>query len=74
MRDKIARLAKANDRSINAEIIDRLEKSMVTGDTLEEIDLSLRELYDRIEKLETKFSYLHERINVTASQISVSLS
>lgn len=47
MRDRIAAEAKANGRSMNAEIIARLEK------TLEDDDL-LAELAQRVERLEAK--------------------
>lgn len=45
MRDRIARLAADNGRSMNSEIIDRLEKSF-------EVDESLNELWLKFEALE----------------------
>jgi len=61
MRAKIARLAKANGRSINAEIIDRLQKSMV-GDT-SSLEESIGDICDRIEKLEAVARDHEERIS-----------
>jgi hypothetical protein len=40
MRARIARLAKSNGRSSNAEIVDRLQKSMI-GDTIAAIEESV---------------------------------
>jgi hypothetical protein len=51
MRAKIARLAKANNRSINAEIVDRLQKSMI-DDAIHNLEESMGEIFDRVEKLE----------------------
>ena len=53
MRDKIARLAKANGRSINAELIALLERALSHGDAVEELQESMGEIFDRVEKLET---------------------
>jgi hypothetical protein len=53
MRDKIARLAKANGRSINAELIALLERALSHGDAVEELQTSTGELFDRVEKLES---------------------
>jgi Cu/Ag efflux pump CusA len=50
MRERITLLAKANGRSVNAEIIDRLQRSI--ADTVP-VDDTIAELYDRIEKLES---------------------
>jgi hypothetical protein len=52
MRTRLARLAKANGRSINAEIIDRLQKSMI-GDTIANLEESVADILERIEKLES---------------------
>jgi hypothetical protein len=52
MRAKIARLAKKNNRSINAEIIDRLQKSMI-DDAINNLEESMGEIFDRVEKLES---------------------
>jgi hypothetical protein len=52
MRDKIARLAKANGRSINAELIALLERALSHGDHVEELQSSMGEIFDRVEKLE----------------------
>jgi len=53
MRDKIARLAKANGRSINAELIALLERALSHGDDVEELQTSMGEIFDRVERLES---------------------
>jgi hypothetical protein len=53
MRDQIARLAKANGRSINAELIALLERALSHGDAVEQLQTSMGEIFDRVEKLET---------------------
>jgi hypothetical protein len=53
MRDKIARLAKANGRSINAELIALLERALSYGDDVEQLQGSMGEIFDRVEKLES---------------------
>ena len=53
MRDKIARLAKANGRSINSELIALLERALSHGDQVEQLQGSTGELFDRMEKLES---------------------
>jgi predicted HicB family RNase H-like nuclease len=50
MRERITLLAKANGRSVNAEIIDRLQRSI--ADTIP-VDDAIAELYNRIEELES---------------------
>jgi hypothetical protein len=52
MRDKIARLAKANDRSINSELIALLERALSHSNDVEQLQASTGELFDRLEKLE----------------------
>lgn len=52
MRDKIARLAKANGRSINSELIALLERALSYGDDVEQLQTSMGEIFDRLEKLE----------------------
>jgi len=61
MRDRIALLAKANGRSVNAEIVDRLQRSIM--DTIP-VDDAIAELYDRIENLESKVADHDERLDV----------
>ena len=53
MRDKIARLAKANGRSINAELIALLERALSHGDAVEQLQESMGEIFDRVERLES---------------------
>ncbi|MFG1421738.1 Arc family DNA-binding protein [Roseixanthobacter liquoris] len=48
MRDRIAREAKSNGRSMNAELIARIEKTL-------EDDTALAKLTDRVEELEADF-------------------
>jgi len=64
MRDKIARLAKANGRSINAELIALLERALSYGDDVEQLQTSMGEIFDRVEKLESKVSNHDERLNI----------
>jgi predicted DNA-binding protein len=48
MRDRIAKLAAANGRSMNAELIDRLEKSMDDSDDLKDLEVSLNDLWVKV--------------------------
>jgi hypothetical protein len=57
MRDRITLLAIANGRSVNAEIIDRLQRSII--DTIP-VDDAIAELYDRVEKLENRVRDLED--------------
>ena len=56
MRDRIARLAKANGRSINSELIALLERALNYGDDVERLQTSMGEIFDRVEKLESLVS------------------
>jgi hypothetical protein len=49
MRDRIASLAAANGRSMNAELIDRIGKSMVDSDDIKNLENTVGKLWDRIE-------------------------
>jgi predicted HicB family RNase H-like nuclease len=69
MRDKIARLAKANGRSINSELIALLERALSYGDDVEQLQGSMGELFDRVEKLENKVSDLDGQLNVRIHQL-----
>jgi hypothetical protein len=53
LRDKIARRAKANGRSINAELIALLERALSHGDDVEQLQTSMGEIFDRVERLES---------------------
>ena len=64
MRDKIARLAKANGRSINAELIALLERALSYGDDVEQLQTSMGEIFDRVETLESKVNDHDERLNI----------
>jgi hypothetical protein len=63
MRDKIARLAKANGRSINSELVALLERALNHGDAVEELQGSMGEIYDRVEKLESLVSEHDARLS-----------
>ena len=52
LRDKVARRAKANGLSINAELIVLLERGLSHGDAVEELQGSVGEIFDRVERLE----------------------
>lgn len=58
MRDKLAVVAKANGRSMNAEIVSRLEQTLQTD---EETEASLADHEKRIDQLEAQVSRLLER-------------
>jgi hypothetical protein len=64
MRDQITRRAKANGRSINSELIALLERALSYGDDVEQLQGSMGEIFDRVEKLETKVSELDARLDV----------
>jgi hypothetical protein len=51
MRDRIAKLAAENGRSMNAELIDRLEKSMVDSDDIKNLENTVARLWDRIDTI-----------------------
>ena len=53
IRDRIARLAKAHGRSINGELIYLLERALSYGDDVEQLQQSMGEIFDRLEKLES---------------------
>jgi hypothetical protein len=70
MRDQIARLAKANGRSINAELIALLERALSSGDDVEQLQTSMGEIFDRVgeifdrvEKLESLVSDHDDQLN-----------
>jgi predicted HicB family RNase H-like nuclease len=63
MRDKIARLAKANGRSINSELIALLERALSHGDDVEQLQTSMGEIFDRVEKLESLVSEHDARLS-----------
>jgi plasmid stability protein len=49
MRDRIAKLAAANGRSMNAELIDRLEKSLVDSDDIKDLENTVAQLWEKID-------------------------
>jgi hypothetical protein len=61
MRDRIAKLAAANGRSMNAELIDRLEKSMVDSDNLKNLEIEVAELWTKIAELDDRTVELSHR-------------
>lgn len=52
LRDQIARLAEANGRSMNAEIIARLEKTLEDDDRVVEMEKRLSRLEERVDALD----------------------
>jgi hypothetical protein len=48
MRDRIAKLAMANGRSMNAELVDRLEKSLVDSDSLKVLEATVADLWEEV--------------------------
>jgi hypothetical protein len=68
MRDQIARLAKANGRSINSELIALLERALSHGDAVEQLQGSTGELFDRVEKLESLVRELGEDARLRSSR------
>jgi len=56
LRGKIARLAKANGRSINSELIALLERGLSHGDDVEQLQTSMGEIFERVEKLEVSIA------------------
>ena len=62
MRDKIALAAKARGRSMNSELVDRLEKSMDDSDNVRDLENIVADLSDRIERLEGKVFEPEEQI------------
>ena len=62
MRDRIANLAAANGRSMNAELIDRLEKSMVDSDNLKDLEVSLAELWVKVLDHEEYLAHLQKML------------
>jgi hypothetical protein len=63
MRDQIARLAKANGRSINSELIALLERALSYGDAVEQLQTSMGEIFDRVEKLESLVGDHDDQLN-----------
>jgi hypothetical protein len=63
LRDKIARLAKANGRSINSELIALLERALSHGDDVEQLQTSMGEIFDRVEKLESLVREHDDQLN-----------
>ena len=56
MRDRIANLAAAHGRSMNAELIDRLEKSMVDSDNLKNLETEVAELWAKLDDIDSFLS------------------
>ena len=61
MRDRIAKLAAANGRSMNAELIDRLEKSMGDSDNLKNLEMEVAELWTKVAELDDRTIDLSNR-------------
>ena len=56
MRDRLAKLAAANGRSMNTELIDRLEKSMVDSDNLKNLETEVAELWTKLDDIDSFLS------------------
>jgi Arc-like DNA binding domain len=52
LRTKIARLAKANGRSMNSELIDRIEKSLTDTTILKHLEEQVELLWDAVAELQ----------------------
>lgn len=63
MRERLAHMAKKNNRSANAEIIDRLQRSMI-GDTVENLVELVNMLLVEVEELQAKVRDHDEQLNV----------
>ncbi|HTA99374.1 MAG TPA: Arc family DNA-binding protein [Bradyrhizobium sp.] len=63
MRDKLHELANANDRSVNAEIVNRLEKSMEHGGPFQQLQERVEYLEERLENLEHEFKHRYDDPN-----------
>jgi len=61
MRDRIAVLAAANGRSMNAELIDRIEKSLVDSDNLKNLEMEVAELWTKVAELDDRTVQLSNR-------------
>jgi hypothetical protein len=57
MRERLAHMAKKNNRSANAEIIDRLQRSMI-GDTVANLEETVAWLSEQIKRLEERIRKL----------------
>jgi predicted DNA-binding protein len=56
MRDRLDKLAAANGRSMNTELIDRLEKSMVDSDNLKNLETEVAELWTKLDDIDSFLS------------------
>ncbi len=54
MRDQVARLAKARGLSINSLLIDLLARALNSRDDVEQLQSSMGEVFDRLERLELR--------------------
>lgn len=52
LRTKIARLAKANGRSMNAELVDRIEKSMTDTTIVKQLEEQVELLWEAVGELQ----------------------
>lgn len=62
MRDRIKAAAEANNRSMNAEIISRLDRSFTVEPEWEQAIASTKELDDRLTRLENSHTALHFQV------------
>jgi len=52
MRDRIAKLAATNGRSMNTEMISLLEKSLADHDTLKTLEIQVAEIWTKLDELD----------------------
>ena len=64
MRDRIAKLAAANGRSMNAELIVRLEKSMSVSDDLKELEDAFAELMLKVDGHEAELDQVKSKLGL----------
>jgi predicted transcriptional regulator len=62
MRENLAKLATANGRSMNTEIVAALEKHLEGSDKISELDREIKQLWLRFEDLEAKLKDVLSRM------------
>lgn len=58
LRDRIAKEAEKSGRSMNGEMVYRLEKTIVDDDTVERHETEINELYQKVDQLEANLDEL----------------
>ncbi|MCZ4270882.1 Arc family DNA-binding protein [Maritalea porphyrae] len=70
MRQKLKDIAAENGRSLNAEIIHRLEQSFNVATSIEDIDAANKRLQDMMDKADKRIAQLREQ-NTLALQVEM---